>query len=84
MLVFGVMHGEAGAMLADPGILIHWVFIAVALGIGFALIFVPTDLDALRHSANSHPDLALYRFRAFCCGVALLCFIGAAISWFAL
>ena len=68
-------------MLADPEILIHWVFIAVPLTMGVALIFVTTDADELRRSAQSNPGSALYRFRVFRYGVAMLCFIGAAISW---
>jgi len=78
------MYGRAGLKLVDPGILIHWVFIAIALGIGLALIFVTTEPEALRHSARSTPGLALYRFRVFRYGVAGLCFIGAATSWFTL
>ena len=69
-------------MLADPGILIHWIFIAVPLAIGLALIFVTTDAEELRRSTQSNPGLALYRFRIFRYGAAMLCFIGAGISWF--
>ncbi len=69
-------------MLADPEILIHWIFIAVPLAIGLALIFVTTEPEELRRLAYWNPGLALYRFRLFRYGAAMLCFIGAAISWF--
>ncbi|QBB69282.1 hypothetical protein ELE36_02215 [Pseudolysobacter antarcticus] len=71
-------------MLVDPEILIHSIFIVVPLLIGLALVFVTFDVEQLRRSIHSNPGLALYRFRAFRYGAAMLCFIGAATSWLTL
>lgn len=69
-------------MLPNPEMLIHWVFIGLPLLIGLALVFVTIDEEELRRSIHANPDLALYRFRAFRYAAAMLCFIGAATSWF--
>ena len=61
--------------------LLNWLISLLFVLVGVALIFVRVDRDELRAKAHSSPGLALYRFRVFRYGVAIVLFAMAALSF---
>jgi hypothetical protein len=62
--------------------LLHWLGPVLFILAGVGLVFVRIDEDQLREKTHSNPGLALYRFRVFRYGAAVVLFVIAAISFF--
>jgi len=56
------------------------VFAFLALVAGVGLLLMRVDSEQLHASSRSLPDLALFRFRAYRYGMALVCFTLAAVA----
>jgi hypothetical protein len=67
----------------DPAILGKWALIAGFLTFGLGLFFAKVEPDKLRERIHTWPGLALYRFRSFRYLMSAVCYIMAAVVYYA-